>query len=176
MSLLEHAHIRLRALEPEDLELLYQWENDPAVWLLSGTLIPFSRYLLKQYLQNSRKDIYESKQLRLVITLKETGKAIGAIDLFDFDPYHRRAGVGILIADPSERGKGYAKEALETLKTYCFEVLKLKQIWCNIASGNERSLKLFSAAGFQTVGEKKDWLFTGKDFESEWMLQCVSDS
>jgi len=175
VTLLEHAHIRLRALEPEDLEILYRWENEPSVWLLSGTLIPFSRYLLKQYLQNARKDIYESKQLRLIIERREGAVPIGAIDLFDFDPYHRRAGIGILIAEQSERGKGYAGEALETLKDYCFQVLRLKQIWCNIASANQPSMKLFTSAGFSKVGEKKAWLFTGKGFESEWMLQCINE-
>ena len=113
MDLLEHDHISLRALEPEDLEILYLWENNTAVWQLSGTLVPYSKYVLKQYLQNAGKDIFELKQLRLIIELREEKRPVGAIDLFDFDPYHKRAGVGVLIADQSDRGKGYAREALE---------------------------------------------------------------
>ena len=97
MDILTGKTISLRALEPEDLELLYRWENDPSVWLLSGTLAPFSRYVLKQYLENAGKDIYELKQLRLIIQSNETDRALGAVDLFEFDPYHRRAGTGILI-------------------------------------------------------------------------------
>ncbi|MEN8157917.1 MAG: GNAT family N-acetyltransferase [Bacteroidota bacterium] len=177
-DILKNTNISLRALEPEDLEVLYRWENDPAVWHLSGTLVPYSRYLLKQYLENARKDIFELKQLRLIIQLNgerngET-RPVGAIDLFDFDPYHRRAGVGILVAEPSDRRKGYAREALDSLMKYCFDVLKLRQIWCNIAEGNRKSLKLFTSAGFQVVGEKKDWLFNGEGYESEWLLQFIS--
>ncbi|MCP3677110.1 MAG: GNAT family N-acetyltransferase, partial [Deltaproteobacteria bacterium] len=89
MDTLKHAHISLRALEPEDLEILYLWENDPAVWQLSGTLVPYSKYILKQYLENSGKDIFEQKQLRLIIELHEKKRPVGAIDLFDFDPFHR---------------------------------------------------------------------------------------
>lgn len=173
MDYLEHDHIFLRALEPEDLDILYLWENDPAVWHLSGTLAPFSRFILKQYLDNAHKDIFEHKQLRLIIELREEKRPLGTIDLFDFDPLHLRAGIGILIADSSDRGKGYAREALETLIQYCFSVLGLHQLWCNIAACNKPSIKLFESAGFIKIGEKKEWLFNGHDFDDEWLFQCL---
>ncbi len=175
MDILNHDHISLRALEPEDLEILYLWENDPTVWPLSGTLVPYSRYVLKQYLQNAGKDIFEQKQLRLIIELREEKRPVGAIDLFDFDPFHRRAGVGVLIAGEEDRRKGYAGEALETLKRYCFQVLGLHQLWCNIAAGNPSSLRLFQSAGFTLAGEKKEWLYNGSVFESELLLQCIKN-
>ena len=43
------------------------------------------------------RDIYEVKQLRLVICVSENDKAIGFIDLFDFDPKNQRVGIGIVI-------------------------------------------------------------------------------
>ena len=174
MNILENTTIALRALEPEDLELLYRWENDTSIWHLSNTLVPYSRYILKQYLENAGRDIFELKQLRLIIQLREGARAIGAIDLFDFEPFHRRAGIGILIADRSQRRKGYAREALETLKEYSFNVLKLHQLYCNIHSGNEKSINLFTVAGFRLVGEKREWLFNGSGFENEWLLQCIN--
>jgi diamine N-acetyltransferase len=174
VEILENSNISLRALEPEDLEVLYRWENDPSIWHLSGTLVPYSRFLLKKYLENARKDIFESKQLRLIIEHNAEGRPVGAIDLFDFDPYHRRSGIGILVADSSDRGKGYAREALESLMQYSFRVLKLHQLWCNIACDNHKSIKLFKSAGFQVVGEKKEWLFNGHGYDSEWLLQCLN--
>jgi diamine N-acetyltransferase len=174
VDILEHAHITLRALEPEDLEILYLWENDPAVWHLSGTLVPYSKYILKQYLENAGKDIFELKQLRLLIQLREENRPVGAIDLFDFDPHNRRAGVGVLIADQSDRGKGHATEALETLLRYSFDVLGLHQLWCNIAVWNKPSIQLFNSVGFRVVGEKKEWLFNGSSFDDELLLQCIN--
>jgi hypothetical protein len=50
-------------------------------------------------------------------------RTIGSIDLFDFDHFHGRAGVGILIADPADRKKGYASAALACLVNYAFETL-----------------------------------------------------
>jgi len=176
VNILENRTIGLRTPEPEDLDLMYLWENNTSIWRISGTLVPFSKYILKQYLENAGKDIFETKQLRLIIHLNADHRPVGAIDLFDFDPIHRRAGIGILIAEQSDRRKGYAREALETLMKYCFTVLQLHQLYCNIASGNSDSIKLFTAAGFTAVGEKKEWLFNGKGFESEWLFQCIDPS
>jgi len=171
VNVLENRKISLRAPEPGDLELLYLWENDTSIWRISGTLAPFSRNVLKMYLDNAGKDIYEMKQLRLIIQAKENHRPVGSIDLFDFDPHHHRAGVGILVADPSDRRKGYAREALETLMEYGFGVLNLHQLYCHIAAGNEASIALFKKAGFVQTGRKKEWTYTGKGYEDELIFQ-----
>ncbi|MGD0341760.1 MAG: GNAT family N-acetyltransferase, partial [Bacteroidales bacterium] len=132
--------IKLRALEPEDLELLYEWENNDSYWVISNTVAPFSRYTLRRYLENSHKNIFETGQLRLMIELVPGKKTIGTIDLFDFDPFHKRAGVGILIADDAERRKGYASMALKCLIDYCFKTLQLHQLYCNILANNCESM------------------------------------
>jgi diamine N-acetyltransferase len=176
VKILENRNISLRAPEPEDLDLLYLWENEPSVWQVSGTLTPFSRYILKQYLEHAGKDIYEVKQLRLMIQLTSNKRPVGAVDLFDFDPHHRRAGLGILIADPSDRRQGYAREALETMLSYCFEVLLLHQLYCNIAAGNHASIKLFKEAGFLEIGRKKEWLYDGQSFEDEFIFQKINSA
>jgi diamine N-acetyltransferase len=173
VTILENKTISLRAPEPEDLDILYIWENNTGIWKISGTLVPFSKFILKQYLDHADKDIFETRQLRLMIQLTTTRRPVGAIDLFDFDPHHHRAGVGILIADSSDRRKGYAREALETLMNYCHRVLHLHQLYCNIASDNKESLGLFESAGFKPVGEKKEWLFNGKGYTDEWLYQHI---
>ena len=71
MTLLENATISLRAPEPEDLDILYIWENNPEIWKVFGTVVPFSRFVLKQYLDNAGKDIFETRQLRLIIQLNK---------------------------------------------------------------------------------------------------------
>ncbi|MFA8433685.1 MAG: GNAT family N-acetyltransferase [Marinifilaceae bacterium] len=174
MQILEHHDIKLRALEPTDLELLYRWENDSEIWEVSHTLAPFSLFVLKQYLETAHLDIFETKQLRLVIELKSTGTPVGLIDLFDFDPFHRRAGVGIMIHDREHRRLGYASDALATLCNYAFEILQLHQLYCNITDTNEASLNLFKKNGFEIVGVKKDWIKTRTGWEDEFLLQRIN--
>ena len=169
---LTYGQIRLRPLEPEDLETLYQWENDPAIWQVSNTLVPFSRYILKQYIAESHRDIFETKQLRLIIE-DCSGKVVGAIDLFDFDPFHQRAGLGILIYNPDDRGKGLASDALQLMSKYAVEVLGLHQLFANIAADNLPSMHLFEKVGFKLSGTKKDWIKTPSGWLSEMIYQKI---
>ena len=164
--------ITLRAIEPEDIELLYSWENDPEIWEVSHTLVPYSKYILALYIKNSDKDIYETKQLRLMIDTNE-GKTVGAIDLFDFEPHHSRVGVGLLIHNKEDRSKGYASEALDLLISFCFKKLNIHQLYANIESRNKISLGLFEKHGFRICGTKKEWLRTDSGWKDEMMLQLL---
>ncbi|WP_233375845.1 GNAT family N-acetyltransferase [Maribellus sp. CM-23] len=169
-ALLTYGKISLRPLEPEDIDLLYQWENNIEIWQVSNTKAPFSKHILAQYLAESAKDIYATRQLRLIIQ-DENMHAVGAVDLFDFEPYHLRAGVGILIHQTEDRGKGYAHDALLALSVYALEVLGLKQLYANIAVDNAVSIHLFEKAGFQQSGIKKDWLKTRNGWKDEILFQ-----
>ncbi|MFR0772724.1 MAG: GNAT family N-acetyltransferase [Alistipes finegoldii] len=169
---LEGRTTRLRALEPGDIDLMYAWENDTAVWSVSGTLAPFSRHTLERFIQEQQFDIFQTRQQRLVI---ETlgGIPVGALDFFELDPINRRAGIGILIHDDALRGKGYASDAVETACRYAREVLNLHQLWCNVGADNEASLRLFRSAGFAEVGVKRDWLWRPDGYGDEILLQKI---
>ncbi|MBN2614025.1 MAG: GNAT family N-acetyltransferase [Bacteroidales bacterium] len=169
--------IFLRALEPEDIDLLFKWENDESVWKVSNTLVPFSKHILRKYLENAHLDIFEAKQLRLVIDVAEKEakpRSIGAVDLFEFDPFHNRAGIGILIGETGERKKGYASAALEKMIEYAFDTLHLHQLFCNIREDNDASLKLFESKGFIKTGEKKDWLKTKEGYKNVFFMQVIN--
>lgn len=171
---LKGQHIFLRAIEPSDLDMLYEWENDTENWTISNTQTPFSRFVLEQYIASALQDIYSVKQLRLIICT-EKNQAIGSIDLFDFDPNHLRAGIGILIAEKSDRRKGYASEALELLIDYCFSTLNLHQLYSNITIDNEASVLLFQKHGFMITGMKKQWIRDAEKFKDELLLQRLKN-
>lgn len=173
--MLEGKNLILRALEPTDVDVLFEWENDEKLWHLSNTITPFSRFTLEQYILNAHQDIYTTKQLRLMIDKKESDESnpIGSIDLFDFDPTNKRAGLGVLIVE-NERSKGYASEALELLINYCFTTLQLHQVYCNISADNQASLKLFEKQNFSVVGQKKEWLFIDGKWVDENILQLIN--
>jgi diamine N-acetyltransferase len=171
---MKYKEINLRAPEPEDLELLYEWENNTAYWTISNTVVPFSKYILKRYLENSHKNIYETGQLRFMIDHISDNKTIGTIDVFDFDHFHRRAGVGILIAEEAYRRKGFASMAIHCLTEYCFTTLQLHQLYCNILANNTESMDLFRKMGFVQAGIKKDWIKTNDGYIDEYLFQRIS--
>ena len=169
-------NVRLRALEPGDAGLLYDWENDTSIWNVSNTLTPFSRFQIEEYVLNTQNDIFAARQLRLMIMLQAQGEdetPVGTIDLFDFDPIHQRAGVGILLREPF-RERGYAIEALQILIRYAFATLRLHQIYCNISPENSSSLHLFNKLGFVRCGMKQDWVNDGEHWKEEWMFQLIN--
>ena len=169
--MLKGQNINMRALEPSDLELLYDWENDSSIWKVSQTITPYSKHILAKFLENAHLDIFTTKQLRLMIV--KDGLSIGTIELFDYDPVNSRAGIGILIAQENERRKGYAKEALKLMIEYAFKHLKINQLYCNISSSNKISLNLFSSLDFMLVGVKKKWNKTNEGWEDELLFQLL---
>ena len=171
--LLQGELCRLRALEPEDLELMYTWENNPEVWHISGTTTPFSRFSLEAFIESQRLDIFQSRQQRLIIEEQSTRQAVGAIDLFEVDPLNRRAGVGILIHEPTDRTKGYGGEALRLLMEYARKSLNLHQLWCNIEAENQASKHLFTSLGFRLIGTKANWNWSPEGWRDEALYQCI---
>ncbi len=166
--------VTLRAVEPSDIDYLYEWENDTDVWGVSGTTSPFSHYTLSLFIEAQREDIFTSKQMRLMICDTITKKSVGAVDIFEFDPLNHRAGVGIMTA-PAFRGYGYAKDALLTLESYASQYLRVHQLWCNILEDNQASINLFTSIGYNGIGTKRDWVITSKGYKDEIMFQKILD-
>ncbi|WP_046745399.1 GNAT family N-acetyltransferase [Kordia zhangzhouensis] len=160
----------LRALEPEDLDFIYEIENNESIWEISATQTPYSRFLIMQYLENAHQDIYEAKQVRLVMVNKQKEK-IGLIDLFEFDPKNKRVGVGLLIQNPALRNKGYGKEALQLVCNYAFKYLDVHQIFANVGEDNTASITLFENMNFQKIGLKRDWNYVNGVFKNEILYQ-----
>lgn len=163
----------LRALEPEDLDFIYQIENDETVWEISQTITPYSRFLIKEYLESAHKDIFEVKQQRFVIC-KTNHEAVGLIDVFDFDIKNKRAGVGILIYGEDNKAQGFGIKALKMIIDYCFKYLDLHQLYCNITADNLASKKLFESQNFEQIGLKKDWVFTNGTYKDEYIYQLIN--
>ncbi len=161
--------VHLRAIEPEDLDTLYGIENDPSVWNVSTTNVPYSRYALYEYVATSKNDIYSDRQVRMMIEDKQH-YVVGIVDVIDFDPSHLRAEVGIVIRHEL-RNKGYALATMNIIKKYAFNVLHLHQLYVCIDIENTDSIKLFEKSGFVKAGELKDWLFDGRDYHSALLMQ-----
>ena len=165
----------LRALEPEDLDAMYGWENDTNSWRVSGTVAPFSRHILSRLLDEQQFDIYATRQMRLVVERKSDGITVGAVDMFEFDPQNLRAGVGIIIAPPY-RKQGFALDALQSLERYVRDVLRMHQLWCSVGADNEASLALFQKAGYTECGRRKEWLLTSNGAIDEVLMQKILKS
>lgn len=170
-QLLSNDIITLRALEPTDLDTLYRWENDTALWAVSDTVAPYSREALWHYLEQYTGDIYAQRQLRLMITLAD-GTPAGTVDYLNFDPLNNRAELGLFIA-PEHRGKGLGRQALDMLTAYSREHIGLRQLYVFIAIDNVVCLKLFEDYGYRRVGTINSWVKRGSTYRDVALLQMV---
>lgn len=165
-------NIIIRAAEPQDANIIYNWENDREIWRVSETYMPYSLYQIEQFLFNNN-DLFSTRQIRFIIERKSDNASIGCIDLYDFDPIHMRAGIGILL-QKDFRKHGYANEALQLLADYCFNTLMLKQVYCLIGADNTDSLNLFKKIGFTQCGLRKEWIRTPEGFMDELEFQYIN--
>ena len=163
-------NLSLRALEPDDLELVYDVENDKSLWVYSNTTSPFSKHTLKKFIENSHLDIIEHKQLRMVIA--DDKKSYGFIDLYDYDFVNRRVGVGIIIFE-KYRSKGIGLSSLQLIEKYLLDHVPIHQLYANILSRNKESISLFEKSGFVNIGLKKDWIFYNNKFNDELLFQKI---
>lgn len=163
--------VRLRAVEPEDLDLLYLIENDAKLWNVGATNVPYSRYVLHDYIANSASDIYADKQLRLIIE-REDGVVVGIADLVSFNPRNLRAEIGLVIID-EYRSRGYGFSALSQLLEYASRTLNLHQLYCITGHDNLACLALFAKMGFHKSAVLKDWLARCHGFEDAYLLTKI---
>ncbi len=164
-------NVRLRAMEPEDLDMLYRIENDIQLWDVGNTSVPYSRYTLHDYIANSANDIYTDRQVRLVIE-DENGNTIGLADLTNYEPSHNRAEVGIVIDRPHRRC-GYARVALEWIHHYGVRTLHLHQLYAIIASDNLPAVALFQSMNYRHTATLDNWLYDGKKYADAYVMQIL---
>lgn len=168
--MLDNERLSLRAVEPEDLEKLYRWENDAALWNVGNTRQPYSKFALKQYIAQIEKNIYETGQLRLMIIEKDGNATVGTVDLFDFDAHHSRVALGLYV-DKAYQGKGIAKSALELIENYVFNFLHIHQLYCHISKSNTASRLMFEKQGYETNGILKQWVRTVDGYDDIIVFQ-----
>lgn len=173
---LENNLIKLRALEPDDIDLIYTWENNTEIWKVSGTLIPYSYQKLKNFILNTTNDIFIDKQLRLIIETKQENKTVGCVDLFNFNPLHQRAGIGILINNKNDRQKKYAHNALQLIIDYAFNHLLIHSLYCDIQENNIKSINLFKKNHFIQTGTKKQWEKTSTGWNDMLFFQLIKNT
>ena len=163
----------LRALEPDDLDILYDTENDKSLWKYSNTSSPFSKHSLKKFIENSHLDIIEHKQVRLVLSDKNN-LPFGFIDLFKYDMINKRAGVGIIIFE-KYRSRGLGSISLDLIENYVKKYIPIHQLYANISSENIESIKLFEKHNYLKVGNKKDWIYYNNKYFNELLYQKILD-
>lgn len=162
----------LRAIEPTDIEYVYKWENDTTSWDDSDIRHPISQIAIETLIAQASIDVYQTRQTRLMICTINDNNVVGCVDMFDFNPYNMRCGIGIII-DTEYRGKGYATEAIGLMCNYLFKTIGIHSIYATMREKNMISQHIFTKCGFEQIGVRKDWIKIGDIFENEIFMQKI---
>lgn len=173
-STLSRVEVSLRALEPEDLELIYKVENDTSLWSVGTTNAPYSRFTLSEYITNATGDAFVDRQVRMMICNAE-GKSVGMVDLMNFNAQHRRAEIGIVIFE-RYRHQGFGLAAMFRVFRYAHTVLHIHKLYALVGKTNIYSCRLFDGAGFTEEGTLHDWLFDGDQYQDVIIYQRILPS
>jgi RimJ/RimL family protein N-acetyltransferase len=141
--------IALTALEESDLQSLRPFFQDMASlsYFIPTTARPLNAPQLSSLLVDWNDGVEN-----FVFAIRTKGRLIGMVNLDGLDWPNGHAEVGIALTDSSERGHGYASEALTVLIHYAFHELGLHRLWARVIEDNHPSLQLFEALKFQREG------------------------
>ncbi len=167
----KYPQIRLRAIEPEDLDFLYMIENDTSLWNVGTTNVPYSRYTLHDYIAHANDDIYSDRQVRLIIE-NGAGQVVGIADVVNFNPQHLRAELGIVIQSEYRR-QGYAFAAVEEMLRYSLSILHLHQLYVVVDTQNIPAINLFTKLAFRESARLEQWLFDGHEYHDALLMQRI---
>ena len=98
------------------------------------------------------------------------GELVGCIDLYNYDPIHRRAEVGIGV-ERGWRRKGCATAMLEALDELCANQLHLHQLYCDVVDTNTVSIHLFARCGYRQVGILREWVLVNDKYHDVLRFQ-----
>ncbi len=171
-TVLSNEKVSLRALEPVDIDVVLQWENNTSLWQFGSTVAPMSRKILWDYIENYNPDIYASNQLSLMIDDANSGTTVGMVDFYDFDHHNRRCGIGILIGQEFQNS-GYGTNAVEVICDYAGKFLGLHQLWAVVPVDNVFSIKLFQKNKFHVCGRMRSWLRRNNHYADAFIMQML---
>lgn len=162
----------LRAVEVSDVDIVYRWENDAALWSDGSVRQPVNSVSIESLIAQAGMDVYQTRQLRLMVCSLADDAVVGCVDMFDFSPFDMHASLGVLVDTPFQR-RGFATEALSLMCQYLHDTLALHQVSASMRSSNVASVSLFKKLGFDVVGVRKQWIRTSSGFEDEVLMQKI---
>lgn len=83
---------------------------------------------------------------------KSTNEFIGNIEVMHIE--NNKAELGICITR-DKQDKHFGKEAMDRIVKYCYEELKLDEVYLNVHKDNPRAIKCYENCGFKITGEGK---------------------
>lgn len=147
--------IGFKALNTADAAAIHEFASDPEVSRYIGWRLMKNQDETYQHVETMIKRELESIQLYASVYLRETGKIIGTVMLFNIDLEAANAEIGYVFRKDAW-GKGYGSRSVALISDFVFNNLKFHRLYANVAAENTGSGKILVNNGFLLEGRLKD--------------------
>lgn len=152
---LQTERLILRPLQLTDLDDLYEYAQDPAVYQ-PGMWQPYESYTeAKNHLEILLSHYFDGL-LWWAIEHKDDRKMIGRVELSHVDRDDKHAIIGYALNRNYWR-QGMMTEAVNRVIKYTFDTMKLNRIQAYVLTDNTQSYKLLEKIGFKQEGHLRDY-------------------
>lgn len=159
--------IYLSPFSLDDAEIYTQWLNNMEI---TDNLGISDRMTTIENSRNWIKRVIDEKAYQFLIIDLQNDKILGKIELYKVDYIKRIGEIGVFIAEKSDRGRGFAKEAINLLLDFSFNYLNLNNIMLGVFEFNKIAIELYEKIGFKEIGRRrKSYFLNGEYFDSVFM-------
>ncbi len=173
MNLWEGRLVRLRALEPGDVEAFVAGDADTegarAGWRIFP---PRSLAVAAEWVEQASRAANDGDEFRLAI--EAGGELVGSINSHSCDPVVGTCSYGIGVF-PWARRQGYGRDAVIVLLRYLFGERRYQKCTVSTPAFNEASVAFHQALGFQVEGRIRRTVFTDGQHWDEVVLGITAE-
>jgi RimJ/RimL family protein N-acetyltransferase len=163
-NIFQGQRVRLRAVEPTDWEVHYQWDFDTDSARLSSDIwFPQSRETTRAWAEEQSKRRPDDDIFRFQIERLDGGELVGTLNIHTTNLRCGTFMYGIAIM-PEYRRKGYASEAIWLAVRYMFQERRYQKVTAEVYSFNEASARLHERMGFTLEGRLRQMIYTGGEY------------
>lgn len=164
--------VRLRPLEPADLEVARRWVNDPGIMRTVNRVLPVTRHEQRRWYRQT-----VTSRDRVIFAVDTTGRRprhIGIAALNPIDWRVRKAELMVYLGHPSSRGRGYGSAAVQALLRFAFCQLNLHRVYLYTLAGNLAAQRVFEQCGFRREGRQRDDVFQDRRYEDSIRMAILA--
>ncbi len=137
----------------------FEWNNDPELNRLDSAL-PFKEESFGAFKQRFEQLLYHPSMYSQDFEIHAAdGTLIGVADVTNISEHNRHCSISMTFGDRNYWGRGYGRDAMAVLLTYCFDTLQMHRVMTQVLAHNDAWKRLVEGMGFIREGSARDFAF-----------------
>ena len=153
--MLNGTHVRLRAIEREDLARLHELFDDDLELLGRSEDTPPRPVSLAELEQRFDERLEEADRSVMRFAIEVDDELIGECELHFIDHYRATCQLGVVLGR-EYWGKGFGQDAVRALLGFAFRDLNMRKVGLEVLADDERAVGAYRGAGFVEEGRLRE--------------------